>query len=298
MTLNNLRALLLLLGLLAGGSAAAGAAPAAPAGKHHFVYTQAGKHVLVWYYLPAAAGPDAPVLVVMHGVGRNGEEYLADWTAAAEQGRFLLIVPEFSKAEFPGDPGYNYGNTVTADGQPRPREQWSFGMIEPVFDAVRARTGHRTDTYRIYGHSAGAQFVQRLLYFMPNPRLTRAVAANAGWYMLPDLTAEFPYGLKGTPVTAAAVRAALAKPFTVLLGEADTDPKAKALRHTPEADAQGPCRFARGQYFFNRSRTLAAGLNTPFGWSLATAPGIAHSDPGMEPFALRHLFPNQPHHQP
>ena len=229
MKLNNLCALLLLLGLLAGGSAAAGA----PAGKHHFVYTQAGKHVLVWYYLPAAAGPDAPVLVVMHGVGRNGEEYLADWTAAAEQGRFLLIVPEFSKAEFPGDPGYNYGNTVTADGQPRPREQWSFGMIEPVFDAVRARTGHRTDTYRIYGHSAGAQFVQRLLYFMPNPRLTHAVAANAGWYMLPDLAAEFPYGLKGTPVTAAAVRAALAKPFTVLLGEAERAVKARSLAGIP-----------------------------------------------------------------
>jgi len=291
--MKTLRAIMLLLGLLVGFGAVAAEPAATPSGKHSFVFTQAGKHVLVWYFLPANAGPEAPVVVVMHGVGRNGEDYLTDWTEFAQEKRFLLVVPEFSKTEFPGDPGYNYGNTVTAEGRPVPREEWSFSMIEPVFDAVRERTGSRAAGYRIYGHSAGAQFVQRFLYFVPHARIERAVAANAGWYMLPDLAAEFPYGLKNTPVTEADLRAALGRPLTVLLGESDTDPKAKALRHTPEAETQGPYRLARGKYFFAHARAAADARKIPFGWSLATAPGIGHYDKGMAPFALPCLFPDQ-----
>ena len=256
-----------------------------------FDYTQAGHHVKVWYYAPAGLGADAPVVFAMHGVGRNGEDYLNDWATAADERRFLLVVPEFSKTEFPGDEGYNYGNTVDKSGAALPREQWSFSMIEPIFDAVRARLGNHGTSYLIFGHSAGAQFVQRFLYFVPQARVARAVVANAGWYMLPDLEAAFPYGLKGTPVDESALRVALARPVVVLLGTADVDPKAKALRHTPEADAQGPHRLARGHFFFAQAQAAAARLKLPFDWSLATAPGIGHSDKGMTPFAVRALFP-------
>jgi poly(3-hydroxybutyrate) depolymerase len=277
-----------LLFLLVGLSAPGRAAPA----RDNFLYEQAGRKVRVWHYAPAGLPADAPVLIVMHGVGRNGEDYLNDWVPAAEAKRFLLVVPEFSKVDFPGEEGYIYGNTVDEAGQPRPRAEWSFGMIEPIFDAVRARLGNTSDTYRLYGHSAGAQFVQRFLYFVPEARVSRAVAANAGWYMLPDLDTAFPYGLKGTPVTAAARDAALARPLTILLGEADTDAQHRSLRHTPEADAQGLHRFARGQSFFRLARDLAARSNRPFHWDLATAPGVAHSNRDMTPFALRVLFPD------
>ena len=286
----------LFLALTAGLGLAAGAAEipaAATPARDSLDFTQAGKHVKAWYYSAPGLTADAPVVIVMHGVGRDGENYLNDWVQFADQKHFLLIVPEFSKTEFPGDEGYNYGNTVDIAGQALPREQWSFNMIEPVFDAVRKKTGNRSPTYLLFGHSAGAQFVQRFIYFVPGARYTRAVAANAGWYLLPDFTTAFPYGVKGTPVTESDLRAALARPVTILLGEADIDPKAKALRHTPEADAQGPYRFARGQYFFRHARDAAAALKTNFGWSLATAPGIGHSDKGMAPFAVRCLFPDQ-----
>lgn len=289
--------LLVLLGAALAGEAVA--STEASAGKHSFAFHQGGKTVQVWYFQPETAGREAPVVIVMHGVGRNGEDYLADWTPLARARNFLLVVPEFSKAEFPGDPGYNYGNTVSATGQPLPREQWAFGMIEPIFDEVRQRTGNRSETYRIFGHSAGAQFVQRFFYFVPQARAKIAVAANAGWYLLPDFGVDFPYGLKGTPVSEADLRVVLARPLTVLLGEADIDPKAKALRHTPEAEAQGPHRFARGQFFFHRAQLAAAALHTAFGWSLATAPGVGHSDEHMAPVAVRYLLPDpDPTHQP
>lgn len=267
------------------------AQPGPTGDRGNFGFASGGHQLTVWYYRPAAAPADAPVLFVIHGVGRNAEEYLNDWIEHADRENFLLVVPEFSKAEFPGEEAFNSGNLFDAAGQPVPRAQWSYSMIEPMFDAVRQRLGSTRNDYLIYGHSAGSQFVQRFLYFVPEARVTRVIAANAGWYMLPDLAVDFPYGLKGTPADAVALGTALARPVVVLLGEADTDPNHTALRHTPGADAQGLYRFARGQYFFAKARSAAETMKTPFNWTLATAPGIAHSNKDMAPFATRQLFP-------
>jgi hypothetical protein len=62
------------------------------------------------------------------------------------------------------------------------------------------------------------------------------------------------------------------------------------LRHTPEAEAQGAFRFARGQFFFAQAARAAQARGLPFAWRLATAPGIGHSDPGMAPFAVQWLL--------
>ena len=267
---------------------------AAEAAKHDsFDLVQAGRHVTVWFFVPPEATPQTPVVIVMHGVRRDGERYLEDWIPHARAKRFLLVVPEFSRKEFPGAEGYVYGNTVDQAGHALPREQWSFSVIEPVFDAVRARLGNKTERYRLYGHSAGAQFAQRFIYFVPKARVECVVAANAGWYMLPEFARRFPYGLKNTPVTRADLRHALALPLTVLLGTADTDPKAKALRHTMESDAQGIFRLARGNFFFAHAKTAAREMKTTFGWRLAFARGIGHSDSRIAPFAVKELFDKQ-----
>jgi hypothetical protein len=56
-------------------------------------------------------------------------------------------------------------------------------------------------------------------------------------------------------------KAALGKRMTVLLGTADTNRDDPDLRKTPEADAQGPHRFARGQAFFAQGQQAAAARN-------------------------------------
>lgn len=256
----------------------------------NFSFSSGGHHLTVWYHRPAAASADAPVLVVIHGVGRNAEEYLQDWIEQADALKFMLVVPEFSKTEFPGEESFNSGNLFDAAGHLRPREQWSYSMIEPVFDAARARLGSTRNDYAIYGHSAGAQFVQRFLYFVPESRATRALAANAGWYMLPDLDRAFPYGLRGTPADAATLRRVFAFPLIVLLGEADTDSNHQSLRRTPEADEQGLFRFARGQFFYRFAQAVAAARDADFKWKLSTVPGVAHNNKAMAPHAARLLF--------
>lgn len=275
---------------LAPGVAAAAVAVAPAVAHRNFAVTQAGRHVTVWYFVPEGATPRSPVVFVMPGVKRNGEDYLKDWQPLAQARTFVLVVPEFSTAEFPGYQSYNFGNTVDAAGHAVPREQWSFSFIEPIFDAVRERTGNRSERYLLYGHSAGGWFVQRFLFFVPSARVARAVSANAGLYLLPDRSVAFPYGLKDTPVSDDDLRRVLALPLVVLLGTADTDPKSRLLWHTPEAEAQGPHRLARGQFFFAAGEAAARARHLPFGWQLTLAPAIGHSDEGMAPFAVQALF--------
>lgn len=253
-----------------------------------FVFTAwDGPQLPVYYQLPDKVTRETPVVFVMHGVNRDADRYRDEWAALARKHGFIAVVPQFGKADFPGSRGYNTGYFVEADGTPRPRSQWSFAAIEPLFDDVRRRFGTDVPSYAIYGHSAGAQFVHRYVLFMPEARLARAVAANAGWYTMPDPATGFPYGLAASPVDQAGLKLALGKPLTVLLGTADTDRNDEDLRKTPEADAQGPHRFARGQAFYARGKAAASDMGTPFGWRLVTVPGIGHSNAGMAQAAAR-----------
>lgn len=239
----------------------------------------------VWYHLPAGADADMPVVFILHGVNRNASDYRDNWIAEADRGRFLVLAPEFSKADYPKSRGYNLGNITDTNGQPTPKSAWSFSVIEKIFTDVTASNHLQAKRYDIFGHSAGAQFVHRMLMLLPEARIRSAVFANAGWYTVPDRTIPYPYGLAGAPLGTDALGQAFSHHAVVLLGTHDTDPNARYLRQTPEAQAQGPHRFARGQFFYARSRQIAEAMRTPFHWRIEPAEGIAHDNAGMVPFA-------------
>lgn len=262
-------------------------------GSYAFTDPETNKTLTVWYYKPPAFTADTPVTIVLHGMGRNAPGYRNAWAPHAEKYGLMLLVPEFTKEEFRSTNGYNMGNYFEAQtkqeweglassGKINPKSQWSFRVVDKIFDdfaAHREKTGQTQ--YYLYGHSAGSQFVHRMLQILPETKAKFAVAANAGWYTMPDLALEWPLGLKGTGVDEKNVRRFLSMPVVVLLGEKDNDPAHKDLRHSPEMDVQGENRFARGQYFFGYAQNLAKKLNVPFGWKLQTVPGVAHSNKGM-----------------
>lgn len=285
-------ALFVFIGLLATGlrSAAAEGGVQVQTGAGEFDFQRAGKTVPVWYFLPRNAGPKAPIVVVMHGVKRDGKRYRDDWQGLAERYGFVLVAPEFSEAAFPKVDAYNYGGMMDGKGRPLPREEGSFSFIEPIFRAVKEATKNGNERFYLYGHSAGAQFVHRYMLFMPQAPVAAAVAANAGWWTMPDPAIDFPYGVRGSPLDEAGLKSALQRPMTVLLGTLDTDPNHPELRKTPEAEAQGPHRWARGHRFFEEGQRRAAALGVPLGWNLAVAPGVGHQDAGMATFAARLLF--------
>lgn len=250
-----------------------------------------GPPIPVWSHRPAGLTAEAPVLIIMHGVGRDADRYLSEWRGVAERYRFIAVCPEFSQASFPAALNYNLGGVFDRAGNPKPRAVWSFSAIAPIFDWFVGQEQLTTSRFDLFGHSAGAQFAHRFAAFAAPAKLRRVIAANAGWYTLPDLETKWPSGLKGAPGDAAVLRAWLAADMTILLGTMDTDPNHASLNRDPENMVQGPHRLARGVNFYAEGRASAARLGLPFGWSIDYAPGIAHDNGGMASFAAARLFP-------
>lgn len=255
-----------------------------------------GPPIQVFYAAPDSLGPDTPVVIVIHGAQRDADVYRDQWADLARTGGFVVLAPRFDKDSFPKESDFSQGGVLDKDDKARPRSAWTFSAIEPLFDDYVHCNGSRQTAYRMYGHSGGSQFVHRFLFLTPEARAEKVVMANAGWYTLPDPAIAWPYGLKGLPAGAADPAAAFARDATVLLGEADIDPHHKSLRHSPEADAQGPFRFARGHTFFRSARDRAKALGVPFNWTLAYVPGADHQNKLMAPPAAAILMGAAPEH--
>lgn len=250
-----------------------------------------GKTVPVWYFKPETYTPDTPIVFVMHGVSRNADGYRNAWGYLAAHHNLLILVPEFSKADFPKSWTYNLGNLARPfkTGKPvhfRPRKDWTYPIIDRIFDRVRAALSTRQTRFVLYGHSAGGQFVHRYLTFTGGAKVAFAIAANVGWYTLPDYDVPFPYGLGGTDLPQSRMAEAFAKELVVLLGERDTK-QGRHLRKTPEAMEQGPNRLARGKFYFDLARKKAAEMGVPFNWRIVFVPDVGHSNAGMAPMAAK-----------
>lgn len=266
-------------------------------GAGSFVFTDhkgdPGKPVKVWYFSPANVAASAPVLFVMHGVQRNGETYRDQWEQYAKQYGALLIVPEFSEKHFPKT-AYAQGNMFDSGLQRMPDNRSGFALVEHLFDEVLSRSGNSSSSYYLYGHSAGGQFVHRMLLLQTDARIRRAVAANSGFYTLPRNVEDFPYGLNKSGLAAAAVKKAFAKELIVLLGDRDTLEDQPSLDKSPGAMKQGRYRLARGQNFFKVAQEEADRHGVALAWKLQTVAGAGHSNTRMAGAAAKALLEDNP----
>jgi poly(3-hydroxybutyrate) depolymerase len=280
--------------VLALGMAAPLAAEAIPVGKSDFVFADergnADKPIRVWVYRPEKFSADSPITIVMHGTLRNGETYREPWVPLAEEAGALVVVPEFGLEHYRDTRTYQFGNMRTKTGEPIDESKWTFAAIEHLFDHIKQRTGSQRDRYFLFGHSAGAQFVHRMVLFQQPNHIALAVTANAGSYTLPDFETQFPFGLKESGMTEERLKTALAVPLLVLLGEKDVDTNDKYLPKNKEAMAQGPHRFARGHYFFRSAESASQRLEVPLAWTKVIVPGVGHDNTRMPPAAARAMF--------
>lgn len=228
------------------------------------------------YYVAPPDPARAQVLIVMHGVARDSRDYRVDWEQIARDRNVLVLLPEFSEEYYPGPAAYNTGNVVDEDGDRLPPEQWTFNIVEALFDFVVHDLRSSATDYALFGHSAGAQFVHRFVEFMPRHRARVVVAANAGWYTMLDDSVPFPYGLGGIRVREHNLGPALASNLVVMLGADDIDPNDESLRRDDLSDRQGHNRLERGMNFFQSARTVAQSTGLPFRWRLRVVPGMAH----------------------
>jgi hypothetical protein len=241
-------------------------------------------------YRAASTTPDSPVVLVSHGMGRNGDEYRDFWIAAAERHGLLIIAPTFGAEAWPGAETYNNGLVLAADGAVRPRDSWGYAIPLRIFAALREVGITRRPRAHFFGHSAGGQFGHRLMSTQPHDALEQVTIGNPGWYSLPTLDLPFPDGLGGIGLGDADVLRLLAYPMTILAGDQDIETSGPSLPAGPGALAQGPHRFARAHNYLAAGRAEAARRGVTCAWRLVPVPGIGHDGAAMSRVAAALWF--------
>ncbi len=230
---------------------------------------------------PRRYNPTTPVLFVHHGVARNGEAYRDYWLNHVDEAGILAISIEFPEATFPEYLWYNFGNLHTKGGTPNPREEWTFGIDDRLFNALRAQDITQRQRYGLFGHSAGGQYVHRMVSFGYRDRIAIAVSANAGTYAMPDLDIPWPFGLGETALTSDTLRDLLAFRITVMAGTDDTKTTGRFFPKGPRSNRQGLTRHERAHNYVRMGRALAEKLGAPCRWTVIDVPGIGHDGKGM-----------------
>ncbi|NEV94577.1 hypothetical protein G3567_10525 [Psychroflexus sp. YR1-1] len=257
--------------------------------------SDASLNMIVYYHIPDGDLENMPILFVFHGGGRNAMGIRNAWIAESNAKGFMVIAPEFSDQNFPGGDAYNLGNVFQDGDNPsseslNPESDWTFSIIEPLFDKVKTLRGNTSSTYDVFGFSAGAQFAHRFMLFKPEARFDRVVASAAGWYTVPDPSISFPYGIDKSPIEAISPSSYFSTDFTLQIGTLDNDPNAPALRRNSVVDLQGDNRYDRAYHMFNRSKILTEELSVNFNWSLIETQGNGHDLEGSIPQASDLLY--------
>ena len=167
------------------------------------------------------------------------------------------------------------------DGTPNPREEWTFGIDDRLFGALRDQGVTQRHSYGVFGHSAGGQYVHRMLSFGYRDRVAVAVSANAGTYAMPDLDIPWPFGLGEVGLTPETLAEVLEFPITVMAGTEDTKTTGKFFPKGPRSLRQGAHRHERAHTYVRMGRALAEALGTTCRWSVIDVPGVGHSGKGM-----------------
>ena len=241
-----------------------------------------GKVLKIYYHIPSNVNSNTEILFIFHGNSRNAKDYRDAMIAKANQYNFIIITPEFSNANFPGGDAYNLGNVFVDGDNPspstlNPEAEWTFSVIEPLFDYITQNLNNNSLVYQVFGHSAGGQVAHRFLMYKPNARYDKVVASASGWYTVTELEVSFPYGFTESPLESINLENLLQKSLTIQVGNLDNDPNASALRHNEFADAQGLNRLERAQYFYSKASVLAESNNLEFQWELHINEGADHN---------------------
>ena len=273
------------------------------------------RRITVHYYRPEGFTPSSDILLVVPGSGRNGGAYRNAWLEPSIRSGTLVAALGYPESDY-DFAAYQLGgvaaevdwrnaridrrerSTVVHLGDEdievrinQDASSWLFNDFDRIFEQVRAAAGSARHDYDLFGHSAGAQVLHRMVLFHGPSAARRIVAANAGFYTRPDPTEPFPLGLAGTGIADGALARAFGVELTLLLGELDNDDDAGGtLLHTPALDRRGLGRRDRGQAFFEAARRQAARIGAPFHWRLQRVPRVGHDHRAMSAAAARLLF--------
>ena len=253
-----------------------------------------GKEINLYFAKPKYVNKKTRLVVVMHGRKRNAEEYRDQWSNFANELNLVVVVPEFSEAQFPMVWGYNYGGIKTKSEELSNLNDSSFSYIEPVVNQALKKFKLKSDNWGLYGHGAGAHFVHRYVLYYPESSYTLAIAANPGWY-LTMTDKQWPFGLKNSDVSKEMLEKSFQNYFLLMLGMSDISTKPNTDYVASIFDKvtdQGAHRLERGRNFFNGVLSKSRELDIFLKWGMVEVPTKdGHSNTKqMVPFAAELFF--------
>jgi pimeloyl-ACP methyl ester carboxylesterase len=216
------------------------------------------------------------ILVVMHGVNRNAEEYRDHAEKMGDRFGALIVTPLFDTKQFPSVK-YQRGGVVDDENQPQPREDWTYLFIPEIVSGIRNLEAKQDIPFYVIGHSAGGQFVVRMSAFL-NTGAKRLVASNPGSLIFPTRDRPFGYGFGGLPFELSCdeqIKSFLSVPLTLYVGTDDNKPD-EYFDSSEDAMNQGAGRYQRSHACFEMAKRLAESKGWPFAWRIVDAPGVGH----------------------
>ncbi|MDX1578170.1 MAG: hypothetical protein R3266_06785 [Gemmatimonadota bacterium] len=118
--------------------------------------------ITVHYHRPDALAADAPVVMVIPGAGRNGDDYRNAWVEASEEHGVLVLSPSFPERHYPEYWSYNLAGMTdrvtlelgfTVDTDPA---EWRLADVLEELGAL-------ADPHELFGRSGRGHLLHRLM---------------------------------------------------------------------------------------------------------------------------------------
>ncbi len=179
-------------------------------------------------WVPKHLSTSCPVVVVVHGIARKARAQVEAFASLAQLHSALIVAPLFEKLG-----NKDYQRLGRAGLGPRA----DYGL-NAILDEVGQTYPVNTDTFYLFGYSAGAQFAHR--YAFAYPRRIKALSlGSAGWYTFPARQ-DYPFGIDGIaglPDLRFQPGQLAETPIRVYVGTSDTK-RDKSLNRSRDIDQQ------------------------------------------------------------
>ena len=243
--------------------------------------------VEIFFITPKKINKDTKVIFVIHGNSRNAEDYLSAWIPHVINKNVIVVAPQFRKIDF----RYFFllEMAESSGDVNRNKNEYINNSISLFFNFIKSKFSLTTETYKMFGHSAGAQFTHRYMLLSMDNRISNTVIANAGWYtFLTD--DEFPYGINNSPINISnkQIEWFMSKKANLLIGSDDID--FKSVNSSKGANLQGLSRVDRAANYFDSLIMNAESRGYALRWNYRVLERVDHDFKKVTPYAAQILL--------
>ena len=243
--------------------------------------------VEIFYITPKKIDKDTQLLFIIHGNSRNAEDYISAWIPYISNKNIIVVAPQFNKNSFRY---FFLLESATSSGKINNNpDNYINNSISSFFNFFQSKFSLSTNKYKMFGHSAGAQFTHRYMLLSNDRRISNAVIANAGWYTFLNGN-NFPYGIKNSPIDISSdhIKWFMSNKTSLLIGNNDIN--LKSVNSSKGAQRQGITRVDRANSYFESLVNISDDNNIPFRWSYKVVDEADHDYLKMTPVAAKILL--------